>query len=84
MLRPYCSVGRQIGSLLGPGLQVVHCRGGQSSRAAVKNDVTAFIASVKKLKNPLPVVVVVPPARTLPTKQVDNNIAQKSDFNFFI
>jgi hypothetical protein len=71
--------------LLGPGLQVVHCRGGQSSLLAVKNDATAFIASLKKLKNPLPaVVVVVPPAKTLPTKQVDNKIAQKSAFNFFI
>jgi len=61
----------------------VHCRGGHSSLLAVKNDATAFTASVKKLKNPL-LAVVVPPANTLPTRQVDNNIAQKSVFNFFI
>jgi cell division protein FtsX len=69
---------------LGPGLQVVHWRVGHSSLAAVKNKTTAFIASVKKLENPLPAAMVVPPAKTLATRQVDNKIAHKIDFIFFI
>ena len=77
----YC-VGLQFGSLSpsSVGLHVWHCRGGQLS--ALKNDTTAFIALLKKLK--IPLLPVVSAANTLPTKQVDNNIAHRIAFIFFI